>query len=63
MPAIVVKLKLVLGFDEYSFGLGNPGSDPVTELVDGLVSRVHTIWLETHLREAASVHHEQNLLH
>jgi hypothetical protein len=56
--AIIVKLELVFGFDKHSFGLRNPGSDPGMELVDGLVSTAHAVWLETHPREVAGVHHE-----
>jgi hypothetical protein len=59
---IIVELELVLGFDEHGFGLGNPGSDLVTELVDRLVSRAHAVQLKTHPREAAGVHYEWNLL-
>jgi hypothetical protein len=60
--AIIVELELVFGFDEHGFGLGNPGSNPVTELVDKLVGRAHAIQLETHPREAVGIRHEQNLL-
>jgi hypothetical protein len=62
MSAIIVELELVLGFDERGFGPGNPSSDPVAELVDRLVGGVYTVRLKTHLRKAAGVHHEWNLL-
>jgi hypothetical protein len=38
VPAIVVALELIFGFDEGSFGLGNSGCDSVVELVDGFDS-------------------------
>jgi hypothetical protein len=60
--AIVVEFELIFGFDECGFGLGNLGSDPVAELIDGLVSGAHAVQLKIHLRETASVHHERNLL-
>jgi hypothetical protein len=59
---IVVELELVFGFDERGFGLGNPGSNLVVELIDGLVSGAHAARLETHPRDAASIYHEWNLL-
>jgi hypothetical protein len=62
MPVIIVQLELIFGFDECGFGLGNPGCDSVTELIDRFVGRLCTVRLEPHLRELTSVCHEQNLL-
>jgi hypothetical protein len=62
VPAVIVQLELVLGFNEGSFGFGDSGGNPVAELIDGLVGRVPTIWLKTHPREAAGVRHERYLL-
>jgi hypothetical protein len=62
MLVIIVKLELVLGSNKHSFGLEDPSSDLVAELVDRLVSGLCAIWLKAHPREAADVHHEWNLL-
>jgi hypothetical protein len=56
--AIVVQLELILGFDEGGFGFRHSSSDPVAEFINGVLGRVHTIRLNTHLREVAGVHHK-----
>jgi hypothetical protein len=60
---IIVQLELVLGFDEGGFGFGDSSGDPVTELVDRLVSGAPTVRLKPHMREAAGVRHKRHLLH
>jgi hypothetical protein len=63
VPAVIVQLELILGFDEGDFGFEDSGADPVAELIDRLFGGAPTIQLKTHPREAAGVRHKRHLLH